>query len=118
MTSKSTLFAAAWNAARQGAAKFGGSVRSYFAESLRLAHAFFKSQAAKRAAAFAKVEKTTAQKVITLGALLMSWSGPARKSFAFRFVMDNAVRVDQYGEKTKFSGKQVEIINDLYAKHA
>lgn len=36
---KSSLFVNAWNIARAAAAKFGGSVKSYFAESLKAAHA-------------------------------------------------------------------------------
>ncbi|EAS2153920.1 hypothetical protein BBD74_12550 [Salmonella enterica] len=35
---KSTLFITAWNTSRDAAAKFGGSVKSYFAESLKLAY--------------------------------------------------------------------------------
>ncbi|EAV6338653.1 hypothetical protein ACQSFK_13440 [Salmonella enterica] len=35
---KSTLFITAWNMSRDAAAKFGGSVKSYFAESLKLAY--------------------------------------------------------------------------------
>lgn len=35
---KSTLFITAWNISRDAAAKFGGSVKSYFAESLKLAY--------------------------------------------------------------------------------
>ncbi|EHL5405197.1 hypothetical protein KD288_001372 [Salmonella enterica] len=35
---KSTLFITAWNRSRDAAAKFGGSVKSYFAESLKLAY--------------------------------------------------------------------------------
>ncbi|WP_312738310.1 hypothetical protein [Atlantibacter hermannii] len=37
--SKSTLFITAWSIARNAAAMFGGSVKSYFAESLKLAYA-------------------------------------------------------------------------------
>lgn len=35
---KLTLFITAWNMSRDAAAKFGGSVKSYFAESLKLAY--------------------------------------------------------------------------------
>ncbi|EOV0286219.1 hypothetical protein ACOIP5_005260 [Salmonella enterica] len=35
---KTTLFITAWNMSRDAAAKFGGSVKSYFAESLKLAY--------------------------------------------------------------------------------
>ncbi|EAA3909118.1 hypothetical protein DQS94_13050 [Salmonella enterica subsp. enterica serovar Potsdam] len=35
---KSTLFITDWNISRDAAAKFGGSVKSYFAESLKLAY--------------------------------------------------------------------------------
>ncbi|EFU7928343.1 hypothetical protein JQ318_002317 [Salmonella enterica] len=35
---KSTLFITAWSTSRDAAAKFGGSVKSYFAESLKLAY--------------------------------------------------------------------------------
>ncbi|ECC3255692.1 hypothetical protein YD04_002149 [Salmonella enterica subsp. enterica] len=35
---KSTIFSNAWNIARNAAAQFGGSVKSYFAESLKLAY--------------------------------------------------------------------------------
>lgn len=35
---KSTLFITAWNMSRDAAAKFDGSVKSYFAESLKLAY--------------------------------------------------------------------------------
>ncbi|EDT7399852.1 hypothetical protein AHX81_001237 [Salmonella enterica subsp. enterica] len=35
---KSMLFITAWNMSRDAAAKFGGSVKSYFAESLKLAY--------------------------------------------------------------------------------
>ncbi|EAU1641210.1 hypothetical protein D5S90_12115 [Salmonella enterica] len=35
---KSTLFITAWNMSRDAATKFGGSVKSYFAESLKLAY--------------------------------------------------------------------------------
>ncbi|HGG5993922.1 TPA: hypothetical protein ACJG4C_002896 [Salmonella enterica subsp. diarizonae serovar 61:r:z53] len=35
---KSTLFITAWNISRDAVAKFGGSVKSYFAESLKLAY--------------------------------------------------------------------------------
>lgn len=35
---KSTLFITAWNMSRDASAKFGGSVKSYFAESLKLAY--------------------------------------------------------------------------------
>lgn len=37
MTNTSKIFKAAWKAAKEGAAKFGGSSRSYFAEALRQA---------------------------------------------------------------------------------
>ncbi len=36
---KSTLFVTAWSIARTAAIKFGGSVKSYFSESLKMAHA-------------------------------------------------------------------------------
>lgn len=35
---KSTLFTNAWNIARNAAAKFGGNVKSYFSESLKMAY--------------------------------------------------------------------------------
>lgn len=43
MTLSSRIFSYAWNTARDGAAKFGGSARSYFAKALRMAHAVFAS---------------------------------------------------------------------------
>jgi hypothetical protein len=114
MITKSKIFSAAWAVAKQGAAKFGGSARQYFAEALRMAYAAVAARAAKAAAPV----MTTAAKINALANILMSWSRPARKSFAWTFVMDNAERVARFGEKTTFSAKQIEIINDLYAKYA
>lgn len=42
--SKSKIFAVAWRFAREGAARFGGSVRSYFAASLTRAYAEAKAR--------------------------------------------------------------------------
>lgn len=114
MASKSEIFAAAWTAARKGAAKFGGSAREFFSESLRMAYAFFKARAVKPAS----VETTTASKLDTLATIVLGWPRNLRGTFACRFILDNAERASRFGGKVKFSDKQISIINDMYVKYA
>lgn len=110
---KSKIFTAAWTVARQGATKFGGSARAYFAEALRQAWAFIR----KHEVPAAPVGKTAAEKVDLLAAVVMDWSRKCRGSFAYNFIVDNAERVARFGDKTMFSAKQVAIIDEMYAKY-
>lgn len=114
---KSMIFKAAWNLARQATAKFGGVARVYFAEALRIAHTEAKAFA-KQATKVAKVEMTTTDKVNSLATIILSWPRAQRKGFVWSFVADNADRVAKYGNKTMFSEKQAKIINDLYVQYA
>lgn len=114
MINKSDLFKAAWAVARKGAQDFGGRASKYFAEALKMGYAYIKARAAKVAAPVL----TAADKINTLALIVLSWPRNLRNTFAFRFIMDNADRVAKYGTSTKFSDRQVEIVNDLYSKHA
>lgn len=120
MTSKATLFQAAWSAARQGAAKFGGKTREYFREALKMAHAFFREQDARKAAhatANAAINSPIS-KLSHLAGVVFEWPAKLRGSFAYRFITDNYARLEKYGPTVKFSDKQIAIINDMYAKYA
>jgi len=111
---KSKIFTAAWAVARKGAVKFGGKAREYFSEALKMAYAHLRNLAAKAA----PVATSTVNKVHALATIMISWPRHLRGSFAYRFVLDNADRALKFGNDTKFSEKQIAIINDLYSKHA
>ncbi len=115
ITDKSKLFQAAWAVARKAAAKFGGAAREFFADALRKGYAFIKSSAAKVAK---PIELTVAAKVSALAGIVITWPRDLRKTFAYSFALDNAERVARFGEKTSFSAKQTQIINDMYVKYA
>lgn len=119
---KSDFFRAAWGLARKGAAQFGGTARAYIAEALRAAYADMRKIGASFGAVTDRVAApepalSTADKIMSLADIVSSWSRGARKSFAFRFVMDNAMRVDRFGSKTTFSGKQAAIVDEMFAKY-
>lgn len=116
MTSKATLFQAAWSAARQGAAKFGGKVREYFREALKLAYAVFRAQDAKKT--IRTETSNPAQKLSHLAGVVWEWPANLRNTFAYRFIADNYARLEKFGAAIKFSDKQIAIINDMYAKYA
>lgn len=110
---KTEIFTKAWQISNAAAARFGGKARQFFAATLREVYAYARKAAVKVAAPI----KTTVAKVRTLASIMAFWPTAARKSFAFRFVSDNASRTLTYGEKTMFSAKQTAIIDEMYAKY-
>lgn len=81
--SKSTLFVIAWSIARTAAATFGGSVKSYFSESLKLAYAQQTT----------KADRSNEEKLIGLG--LKIWEkGNHRRVYFSKAQLENLFGLD------------------------
>lgn len=112
---KSQIFTAAWTRAKAEASRTGISSKAHFPGALRSIYANVRS------GSFAPIRtapaaKTTIEKVDYLAAELDIRIG--RGTFAWRFIADSSTRVAKYGAATKFSAKQVAVINDLFARYA
>nr|WP_321459582.1 hypothetical protein [uncultured Cohaesibacter sp.] len=112
INSKNDLFKMSWQVARMAAEKFGGNARQYFAECLKEGWKLFKKSEESKTP-----ELTVFDKLNTLAIIVMGWPRKYR-GFAYSFILDNAERASRFGSKTKFSEKQLAIIDDMYVKYA
>ena len=86
----------------------------YWAECLRMAWEMVKKYFANTAPR----ELNTAEKLNVLGHHLNSSNYRMFSKWEYGFICDNLNRCEQYGENTRFSAKQNEVIDRLYAKVA
>lgn len=118
--SNSKIFTAAWDLARSGASKFGGSARAYFADALRQAYAFIRANSAPKASTqptAKSADHSTGAKLDSLSTVAAAWPQQLRGSFAYRFITENFERLVRFGPATKFSPKQIQIIDDMFVKY-
>lgn len=102
----------AWKIAREGAAKFGGKVKEYFAEALRMAWAEIK-KGANKVAEYPKVVKMRAEQLLETGDQPEMRYAMGRAEMEFSILIQSVKKINAYKESKGEQAPSIEMFKQM-----